>query len=64
MSQALGTGFAIQAVETLVSIAAGTVGAVWLAGENETARRWTLRAGAVGGSAALALVGLFLLNLT
>jgi uncharacterized membrane protein YbhN (UPF0104 family) len=64
MPQALGTGFAMQAVETLVSIGAGTFGTVWLAGGNATVRRWTIRAVAVGGSAALAVVGLLLLDLT
>jgi uncharacterized membrane protein YbhN (UPF0104 family) len=63
MSQALGTGFAIQAVETFVSISAGSLGALWLAGEHPVARRWTLRAIAVGGSAGVALLGFFLLDL-
>jgi uncharacterized membrane protein YbhN (UPF0104 family) len=64
MPQALGTGFAMQAIETLVSIGTGALGAVWLAGEHATVRRWTIRVAAVGGSAALAVVGLLLLDLT
>ena len=63
MPQALGTGFAMQAVETFVSIGAGSFGALWLASENPVARRWTLRVAAVGGSAAVALLGYFLLDL-
>ena len=63
MPQALGTGFAMQAIETLVSIAAGSLGALWLASEHAVVRRWTFRIAAVGGSAALALLGYFLLDL-
>lgn len=64
MPQALGTGFAMQTIETLVSIGVGTLGAVWLAGERPGVRRWTLRVAAVGGSAAIAFLGLLLLDLT
>jgi uncharacterized membrane protein YbhN (UPF0104 family) len=63
MPQALGTGFAMQALETLVSISAGSMGALYLASEHAVIRRWTIRVAAVGGSAGLALVGFFLLNL-
>ncbi len=63
MPQALGTGFAMQALETLVSISAGSMGALYLAHEHAGVRRWTLRVAAVGGSAAIALVGYFLLDL-
>jgi uncharacterized membrane protein YbhN (UPF0104 family) len=63
MPQALGTGFAMQAIETLVSISAGTLGALWLATEHAVVRRWTFRVAAVGGSAALALLGYLLLDL-
>ena len=63
MSQALGTGFALQALETLVSLAAGSFGAFALAGEHAVIRRWTFRVAAVGGSAALALLGYLLLDL-
>jgi hypothetical protein len=62
--QALGTGFAMQALETLVSICAGSLGALYLASEHATIRRWTVRAAAVGGSATVALLGFFLLNLS
>jgi uncharacterized membrane protein YbhN (UPF0104 family) len=63
MPQALGTGFAMQALETLVSIAAGSLGALYLANEHTVVRRWTFRVAAVGGSAAIALLGYFLLDL-
>lgn len=63
MSQALGTGFAMQALETLVSISAGSMGALYLASEHAVVRRWTIRVAAVGGSAAIALLGFFLLDL-
>ncbi len=65
MSQALGVGFAVQAVETLVSLAAGTAGALYLAPRpGAAARRWTLRVAAVGASAAFAAAfGVFLLDL-
>jgi uncharacterized membrane protein YbhN (UPF0104 family) len=61
MTQALGVGIAIQALETLVSVSAGSLGALYLARERarETVRRWTFRVAAVGGAAALAaFVGL------
>jgi uncharacterized membrane protein YbhN (UPF0104 family) len=61
--QALGTGFAMQALETLVSITAGSMGALYLASEHAVVRRWTIRVAAVGGSTGLALVGYFLLDL-
>jgi uncharacterized membrane protein YbhN (UPF0104 family) len=64
MSQAIGTGLALQAVETLVSIGVGSLGALWLANEHAVVRRWTLRLAAVGGSVAAALLGYLLLNLT
>jgi uncharacterized membrane protein YbhN (UPF0104 family) len=63
MPQALGTGFAMQALETLVGISTGSMGALYLASEHAVVRRWTIRVAAVGGSAGLALVGFFLLNL-
>jgi hypothetical protein len=63
MPQALGTGFAMQALETLVSISAGSMGALYLAHEHAVVRRWTIRIAAVGGSAAIALLGYFLLDL-
>jgi uncharacterized membrane protein YbhN (UPF0104 family) len=63
MPQGLATGFAMQALETLVSISAGSLGALYLASEHVGVRRWTVRIAAVGGSAALALLGIFLLDL-
>jgi uncharacterized membrane protein YbhN (UPF0104 family) len=63
MPQGLATGFAMQALETLVSISAGSLGALYLAGEHVAVRRWTVRIAAVGGSAALALLGFLLLDL-
>lgn len=63
MPLALGTGFALQALETLVSISAGSLGALYLANEHAVVRRWTLRVAAVGGSAAVALLGYLLLDL-
>jgi uncharacterized membrane protein YbhN (UPF0104 family) len=63
MPQALGTGFAMQALETLVSVSAGSLGALWLATEHASVRRWSFRVAAVGGSAAIALLGYFLLDL-
>jgi uncharacterized membrane protein YbhN (UPF0104 family) len=63
MPMALGTGFAMQALETLVGISTGSLGALYLANEHTVVRRWTIRVAAVGGSAGLALVGFFLLNL-
>jgi uncharacterized membrane protein YbhN (UPF0104 family) len=64
MPQALGTGFAMQALETLVSISAGSLGALYLASEHSVVRRWTIRVVAVGGSVGIALLGYFLLGLT
>jgi uncharacterized membrane protein YbhN (UPF0104 family) len=64
MSEAIGTGLALQAIETLVSIGVGSLGALWLANEHAVVRRWTLRLAAVGGSVGAALLGYLLLNLT
>jgi uncharacterized membrane protein YbhN (UPF0104 family) len=62
MPMALGTGFAMQALETMVSISAGSLGALYLAGEHAGVRRWTIRIAAVGGSAGIAMLGYFLLG--
>jgi len=60
----IATGLAIQGLETLVSLAAGTTGALYLAAPG-TARRWAARVVVVGGAAALAaVVGTTLLDLT
>ena len=65
MTQALGVGFAIQALETFVSIAAGASGALYLAWPSPSVRRWTLRLATVGGAASLAaVVSLAVISLT
>jgi uncharacterized membrane protein YbhN (UPF0104 family) len=53
-SQALGVAFAIQAVETLVGVSIGTLGAAYLTKPSPVVRRWAMRAGALAGSATLA----------
>ncbi|MFL5952582.1 MAG: lysylphosphatidylglycerol synthase domain-containing protein [Gaiellaceae bacterium] len=64
MAQALAVGIAIQALETLVSITAGTLGGLYLVRPNEAARVWIVRAGTVTASVGIAaLVGLALLDL-
>jgi len=63
MSQALAAAFAIQGIETLVSIGAGSLGALYLARENATLRRWGVRVATVGAAAAVAaMVGLAMLD--
>lgn len=65
MGQALGVGFAIQALETFVSIAVGSAGALYLAWPSAAVRRWTFRAATVGVTASFAAaVGITVLNLT
>lgn len=65
MSQALGTGLAIQALETVVSVSAGCAGVLYLAAPGAAVRRWTFRVAAVGATAALAAtLGLTVLSLT
>jgi uncharacterized membrane protein YbhN (UPF0104 family) len=54
MTQALGVGIAIQALETLVSLGAGAAGGAYLARLNPVVRRWSARIAVVGASAALA----------
>ena len=54
MTQALGVGFAIQALETLVSLAAGASGALYLAWPSASVRRWTLRVATVGAAVTVA----------
>jgi uncharacterized membrane protein YbhN (UPF0104 family) len=64
MTQALGVGLAIQALETLVSVTAGGAGALYLARANLSVRRWALRGAVVGASVMLAaVVGLVVLDL-
>jgi uncharacterized membrane protein YbhN (UPF0104 family) len=63
MSQALGAGIAIQALETIVSVAAGGTGALYLARPGGAARVWAARAAVVGaGGVVAALLGVALLN--
>jgi uncharacterized membrane protein YbhN (UPF0104 family) len=64
MTQAFSVGFAIQALETIVSMAAGSSGALYLAWPSASVRRWTFRAATVGASAAAAAaLGLAVLSL-
>jgi uncharacterized membrane protein YbhN (UPF0104 family) len=64
MTQAFSVGFAIQALETIVSMAAGASGALYLAWPSASVRRWTYRAATVGASvAAAAALGLAFLSL-
>jgi uncharacterized membrane protein YbhN (UPF0104 family) len=64
VTQALGVGIAIQALETLVSLGAGSLGALYLAQPGPAVRRWTVRVAAVGVSAGLAAaLGLFVFDL-
>ncbi len=63
VSHALGVGIGIQALETLVSLAAGAAGAVYFARPGRFVPRWALRAAALSGTAAVAAVlGTFVLN--
>jgi uncharacterized membrane protein YbhN (UPF0104 family) len=65
MTEALGVGFAMQGVQTLVSIAAGALGALYLVQPGPVAKRWLLRGATVGASAVLAAgVGLLVLSAT
>ncbi len=64
MGQALAVGLAIQAIETLVSLAAGTLGGLYLARPSETVRVWAVRVSTVGASiGVVALLGYVLLDL-
>src|SRR5215216_1026530 len=64
VTDAIGVGIAIQALQTAVSAAAGTAGALYLARPNGAARRWAARAAAVGVSVGFAaIVGVFVLDL-
>jgi uncharacterized membrane protein YbhN (UPF0104 family) len=65
MPDALGTGIAMQAIESLVSITAGSLGILYLAQSRPTYRRWTLRVATVGTSIAFAaLLGAHVFDLT
>jgi uncharacterized membrane protein YbhN (UPF0104 family) len=63
VTQALAVGIAIQALETAVSLAAGTGGALYLARPSRLAGRWAVRIAAVGLTGGLAaLLGSFVLD--
>lgn len=64
MTEALGVGIAIPALETVVSLVAGTAGALYLARPTRLIiGRWALRAAAVGAPVGLAaFLGAFLLG--
>jgi uncharacterized membrane protein YbhN (UPF0104 family) len=63
VTQALGVGIAIQALETLVSLSAGTAGALYFARPTRLAGRWAIRVAALGLSLGLAaLLGTFMLD--
>jgi len=65
MPDALGTGIAMQAIESAVSIAAGSLGILYLAQSRPVYRRWTLRVATVGTSVVIAaLLGALVLDLT
>lgn len=65
MGQALGVGIAIQAIETIVSLAAGTFGGLYLVRPSERVRVWTLRLSTVGASIGIvALLGFTFFDLT
>jgi uncharacterized membrane protein YbhN (UPF0104 family) len=65
VTQALGVGIGIQALETLVSLAAGASGALYFAGSTELGKRWAPRVAVIGVATAIAaLVGTsFMLDL-
>ncbi len=54
MTEALSVGFAMQGLQTLVSVAAGSLGALYLLQPGTVARRWVVRGATVAASAALA----------
>jgi uncharacterized membrane protein YbhN (UPF0104 family) len=60
MADALGVGFAMQGLQTLVSITAGSLGVLYLVRPSRAVRAWLLRGATVGASVVLALgVGVF-----
>ena len=65
MPDALGTGIAMQAIESAVSITAGSLGVLYLAQSRPAYRRWTLRVATVGTSIVFAaLLSAHVLDLT
>jgi uncharacterized membrane protein YbhN (UPF0104 family) len=55
LDQALAVGLAMQALETVVSLAAGALGGLYLLRLNPVVQRWTMRAAVAGLSSGLAL---------
>jgi uncharacterized membrane protein YbhN (UPF0104 family) len=65
VTHGLGVGIAIQTLETLVSLAAGTAGALYLFGAGGRADRWAPRVAAIGLAGVLAaLLGTVVYGLT
>jgi uncharacterized membrane protein YbhN (UPF0104 family) len=65
VADALGVGIGIQALETLVSLGAGALGALYFAASTTAGRRWVPRVALVGLPAAIAaLVGALFVDLT
>jgi uncharacterized membrane protein YbhN (UPF0104 family) len=65
MPAALGAGIAMQALESVVAIAAGSAGILYLAQSRPTYRRWMVRAATVGASVAFAaLLSAHVIDLT
>lgn len=62
-THAMGVGIAVQALETLVSLSAGSFGVLYVAGRRWPARTWAVRAAAVGSSVAIATVGALVFGL-
>ena len=56
VSDAIACGVAIQALETMVSLSAGSLGGLYLVRPNPVVRRWAMRASAVGVPVGLAAV--------
>jgi uncharacterized membrane protein YbhN (UPF0104 family) len=62
-THAMGVGIAVQAIETLVSLSAGSFGLLYVAGRRWPARPWAVRAAAIGSSVAIATVGAYVFGL-
>jgi len=63
MADALGVGFAMQGLQTLVSISAGSLGALYLVRPSAVVWRWVVRVATVGASAGVAaLVGILVVS--
>jgi uncharacterized membrane protein YbhN (UPF0104 family) len=65
ITQALGVGIAMQALETAVSVTAGSLGALYLARLDDRIRHWAMRVALVGAAATTAAgVGMAVVALT